>query len=665
MAELGEGLSGYLDVQDATLRAPRLEAVSNIGIANTAPQHAFSVGSNLYVDTESSNVLTVDGNVVCEGVKVGLIEIIPSYDLAAVSNVGNVTQSTIQFSNATTGFVTTANIEVGTANLFVDTVSGRVGIGKTDPGATLDVAGDVEISSNLAVSGSKFTYDNTKTTVFTGTAQAEANEIGYLDMSTSTPSNNIHVKVYIKFGQGGSLGDAEYSFYIRPNSANFSLIYDYKNQLGPITPVVYRTNANDLWSGGTPGVVRFGYSIASAHNVIWRVEVQQRSGSATFYPTNTGSAMVTTDLVQVTPAPYTRIDSNVNVGDGDLFVDTVNSRVGIGTTTPVGQLEVHGEGQATTTSFNQSGNLGGILTVKSSNGAAGDGGGIMFGANQGYFAAIKGTLSDGNDNTSGELTFCTRNPPSSSTMQVNMVIDRAGNVGIGTTIPRDLTHIRSDAGNAAAGLLIEQNNTGIGSAALRFGVAGTNENTAGLSKAGIFFKRSATNGRGHLYFCIDNVDNTSSTDTSDAALTITAEGYVQPGQINTRAGSLKGNYFFQGIYDVWRSGGTSASTTKTTVYERWLQVVRMGSLLTIFGGIPVPLTSTVMDVQFTWAELGLDEPKSITTLINQSTSSYGTWGNAISGATYLTLPSTGHAGNGTVDYNTIKYVIDLSYIYQY
>jgi hypothetical protein len=147
MAELGEGLNGYLDVQDATLRAPRLEAVSNIGIANTAPQHAFSVGSNLYVDTESSNVLTVDGNVVCEGVKVGLIEIIPSYDLAAVSNVGNVTQSTIQFSNATTGFVTTANIEVGTANLFVDTVSGRVGIGKTDPGATLEVVGDVEISS--------------------------------------------------------------------------------------------------------------------------------------------------------------------------------------------------------------------------------------------------------------------------------------------------------------------------------------------------------------------------------------------------------------------------------------------------------------------------------------------------------------------------------------
>ena len=118
MAELGEGLSGYLDVQDATLRAPRLEAVSNIGIANTAPRHAFSVGSNLYVSTDSSNVLTVNGNVACEGIKMGLIEITPSYDLAAVSNVGNVTSNTLQFSNATTGFVTTSNVEIGGGAIF-------------------------------------------------------------------------------------------------------------------------------------------------------------------------------------------------------------------------------------------------------------------------------------------------------------------------------------------------------------------------------------------------------------------------------------------------------------------------------------------------------------------------------------------------------------------
>ena len=193
-------------------------------------------------------------------------------------------------------------------------------------------SGDVEISSNLAVSGSKFTYDNTNTTVFTGNSTANDNEIGYLDMSTASDTNNIHVKIYIKHGQGTVMGEAEYSFYTRANAANASLIYDYRNQRGPITPVVYRTNASDLYSGGTGGVVRFGYSIPGGQNIFWRAEVSQRINNTTFYPTNTGSAVVTTDLVQVTPAPFTRFDSNVAVGTNKLFVDSVGGTVGIGST---------------------------------------------------------------------------------------------------------------------------------------------------------------------------------------------------------------------------------------------------------------------------------------------------------------------------------------------
>src|SRR6056300_1763586 len=153
---------GYLDISNATLRGSEIITTSNVGIMNANPTVSLSVGSNLHVNAYSSNVLEVNGNVVAEGLKLGFIEILPSYDLAAVSNVGNVTQSTIQFSNATTAFVTTANVEVagemtvsgnvevGTANLFVDTTTGNVGVGTTAPQKTLEVVGSMRITDGLS-----------------------------------------------------------------------------------------------------------------------------------------------------------------------------------------------------------------------------------------------------------------------------------------------------------------------------------------------------------------------------------------------------------------------------------------------------------------------------------------------------------------------------------
>src|SRR5210317_1346499 len=141
---------GYLDISNATLRGSEIITTSNVGIMNANPTVSLSVGSNLHVNAYSSNVLEVNGNVVAEGLKLGFIEILPSYDLAAVSNVGNVTQSTIQFSNATTAFVTTANVEVGTANLFVDTTTGNVGVGTTAPQKTLEVVGSMRIADGLS-----------------------------------------------------------------------------------------------------------------------------------------------------------------------------------------------------------------------------------------------------------------------------------------------------------------------------------------------------------------------------------------------------------------------------------------------------------------------------------------------------------------------------------
>jgi len=84
----------------------------NVGIANTNPDHTLSVGSNLYVDDTGSNVLVVDGNVAAESMTIGGISIVPSYPLSSVTDTGNVTPHTIEFTNATTGIVTTGNVVV-------------------------------------------------------------------------------------------------------------------------------------------------------------------------------------------------------------------------------------------------------------------------------------------------------------------------------------------------------------------------------------------------------------------------------------------------------------------------------------------------------------------------------------------------------------------------
>ena len=400
-----DGVHGFLDVESAALRAPQ------VGVANTNPQHILSVGSNLYVSGDSPDVLTVDGNVVCEGVKVGLIEIIPSYDFAAVSNVGNVTQSTIQFANATTGFTTTANIEVGTANLFVDTVTGRVGIGKTDPGAALDVVGDVEISGETVLG----------TATYRKRRDWDRNALAYVYLGNVTTNNTTGIRLDVSLNNS-TTGYQMFNFQITLQGN------DASHGGGKLVYSVQGTKNDNISRAVDIGYVYVG-SPGSFEYQLWLKDP-------------------TTDTT----------------GDMDAYLNC-----------------------------------------------------------QGYYNFDTGV---------SDVTQGGAEPTDFQDGVVGVLVDNNGNVGIGTTNPQDVTHIYKSGANGDHGLLIEQNNAGTGSATLKFGVAHTSESTAGLSKAGIFFKRGNTNGRGDLLFCMDNTDDTNDVDTSDAALTIYRDGNVGIGRTN-------------------------------------------------------------------------------------------------------------------------------------
>jgi hypothetical protein len=105
--------AGNLDIVNANVRADKFNAATNIGVSNSAPTKNFSVGDKFHVSTTDADAVNITGNLVAQKLKIGNLLISPTFDFASVSNVGNVTANVIQFANATTGFTTTANVEIG------------------------------------------------------------------------------------------------------------------------------------------------------------------------------------------------------------------------------------------------------------------------------------------------------------------------------------------------------------------------------------------------------------------------------------------------------------------------------------------------------------------------------------------------------------------------
>ncbi|MBT7400451.1 MAG: discoidin domain-containing protein, partial [Bacteroidetes Order II. Incertae sedis bacterium] len=175
------------------------DATSNIGlvthddvgisVSNTNPTGAFQfgVGSNLLVNVYSSNVLTVDGNVLAQKMTLGTVTVTPAYNLQQIMTKGATTSQTLVLENATTGLTTTSNVGIANtapvhtldvgSNLYVEdtgsnvlTVTGNVSVsGDLNVGSNLYVTERLDVGSNLhienlrvaEVASNLVTYDST------------------------------------------------------------------------------------------------------------------------------------------------------------------------------------------------------------------------------------------------------------------------------------------------------------------------------------------------------------------------------------------------------------------------------------------------------------------------------------------------------------------------
>jgi hypothetical protein len=155
--------SGFLDFTNATPRANVIVALSNIGIGTDVPLHALDLrGTANVADIIINNDLTLTGGLTTNTLTINNVSMSTTSNFQQVTNVGNVTTNTVEFTNPTTGLAVTSNaevggelsvsgnVEVGTANLFVDTTTGNVGVGTTLPSHQLTTPGRVRIGPALS-----------------------------------------------------------------------------------------------------------------------------------------------------------------------------------------------------------------------------------------------------------------------------------------------------------------------------------------------------------------------------------------------------------------------------------------------------------------------------------------------------------------------------------
>jgi hypothetical protein len=259
---------------------------SNVGIANTQPVNNLDVGSNLSVLDTGSNVLSVRGNVNATSITIGDFQIVSAYGLDHVTNENNQTTDTIISTNATTGFQATSNIVAGgtvRANKIVSTANLEVGTANLFVDTTTS---NVGIGTNAPV----YELDVVGNVNFTGDLYQGG--AAFVSSLWTDGADSLYYRSNVEVGTG--------NLFVDTTTSNVGI--------GTTTPayeldVVGNVNfTGDLYQGGAPFV-----------SSLWT------DGADSLY-----------------------YRSNVEVGTGNLFVDTTTSNVGIGTTTPAYELDVSG-----------------------------------------------------------------------------------------------------------------------------------------------------------------------------------------------------------------------------------------------------------------------------------------------------------------------------------
>jgi hypothetical protein len=353
------------------------------------------------------------------------------------------------YSNVTGGFS-------GRASGLYSNIAG--GVCNTASGYSASIGGG---SCNIA--------SGTNSAIGAGCGNTANNSSTYIGGGRNNTASGLRSAIV---GGLNNTASGDYSF-IAGGSAN-----DTKNYAGAIvlgtglsanrsntTFVNNISSQNTVLVGGNVGIGTS--SPVQQLEVVGNTVIRSNGQPVLFLNNTNGSQWKNTIQFQKNFLPSFEIGTDIHsAGDNNLyFWDGVNSvermriaangNIGIGTSSPTGQLTVVGAGQVGG-NVNTTGALGGSIVLGDTGGAVGNGGAIYLAAGGAAwnFAAIKGYVTDGANNSRGDITFSTRRNPTDSTLSESMRITSSGNVGIGTTspvYPLDVVGDINTSGNIRAG----------------------------------------------------------------------------------------------------------------------------------------------------------------------------------------------------------------------
>jgi hypothetical protein len=369
------------------------------------------------------------------------------------------------------------NFSVNGTTFFVDTNNSRVGIGTTSPAQSLDIAGgNAVFDSGYGIYSNGDSGAVVGTLMLTGSATGTilrsadgdaadgihfqsydgvdrmfmgsgSNYMGRLGIGTTSPLQNLHVNgsaiingtlnmdanKIINLSNGTALTDAVTLAQLQAVNAtagageplwtaNYTAFNASWNNM---TNVSYMTGANFTLQNTS-----MKNYVISANTTLMQIMNNGSYLNSAWNATNTSYV------------PYTGANQNVNLGNNNLtvngttlFVDTNNSRVGIGTTAPADTLEVKTAGQG---SIRFGGSDGRTLSAY-------DSGGSNDNFNFAHGAFFDGNLYGSNFGDGGTNKQWLKLNGTTASLWTNnlerVTVLNNGNVGIGTTNPFQALHV--------------------------------------------------------------------------------------------------------------------------------------------------------------------------------------------------------------------------------